>query len=189
MILFVRHGKTDANAKKIFTGMVDYPLNETGLAQAREVALLLKEYKIDLAFCSPLKRAKQTMDEIIKFHADTKVVCDERLIERGDLEGLPLDERDDERWDMKNWNNPKFGETMESTYARVEDFLNEVNSKYAGKNILVVAHYGIGRFISCYFNGFPEDGNLKNIRIKNSQLLEFDNSLENHHQNPVDILV
>ncbi len=181
MLLFVRHGQTDNNVKKIFAGQIDSPLNANGTMQAKEIAEVLKDKAIDIAFCSPLKRASQTMAEIAKFHKNMEICYDSRLTERGDgkLEGQPIDERDDERWNMKNWSNPEYGETLESAYSRVADFLDEICSKHADKNILVVSHYGIGRLISCYFNGFPNDGNLKNIKIKNSSLLEFDNSTEN----------
>lgn len=177
MIIFVRHGKTDSNAKKVYANGIDSPLNEIGLAQAKEAAQELRGCKIDVAFCSPLTRARQTMNEILKYHDGVDAYCDERLIERGDgqLEGQSIDERDDERWNMRNWDNADYGETIKSAYARVKDFLDEVNGQYAGKNILIVSHYGIGRLLTCYFNGFPADGNLKSIRIKNAELLEFDN--------------
>ncbi|MBU6500106.1 MAG: histidine phosphatase family protein, partial [Rhodospirillales bacterium] len=39
---FLRHGETDWNAQNLSQGNVDIPLNETGLAQARSAALLLR---------------------------------------------------------------------------------------------------------------------------------------------------
>ncbi len=59
-ILF-RHGETDLNAKKIFQGCgVDADLNENGRQQALELKEVLKPYKIQCVYTSPLKRAVST---------------------------------------------------------------------------------------------------------------------------------
>ena len=60
-ILFVRHGKTDW---KRMQGNVDIPLSEEGVIYAEKMADKLKNKKIDIAFCSPLERAKQTFEII-----------------------------------------------------------------------------------------------------------------------------
>lgn len=172
MIYFVRHGQTEANVRHIFTGNIDFPLTDFGMEQAKAVAIECKGIKFDYIFCSPLLRAKQTMEEIAKFQPDAKKIFDERLKERGDgdLEG-EIDERDDERWNMKNWFNEKYGETFESANNRVKSFIEEITKKYPNKNILIVAHIGIGRFFKCYFDGFPKDGNMKSIKVPNAKLI------------------
>jgi len=65
-IFFVRHGETDANAKKIMMGQrIDEPLNEFGRRQAEELASLLPN-SFDIIFSSPLKRTAQTAEIISK---------------------------------------------------------------------------------------------------------------------------
>lgn len=59
---FLRHGETDWNAQNLSQGNVDIPLNETGLAQARSAALLLRNRGITSIVSSPLSRAKVTAD-------------------------------------------------------------------------------------------------------------------------------
>ena len=59
---FLRHGETDWNARGWSQGNVDIPLNETGLAQARSAALLLRGKGIRSVISSPLSRAKVTAE-------------------------------------------------------------------------------------------------------------------------------
>ena len=68
MIYFIRHGQTDDNLNQIYTGQKDVPLNQNGIEQAKSTAKELKDTKIDICFCSPLLRAKQTSEEIMKYH-------------------------------------------------------------------------------------------------------------------------
>jgi len=59
---FLRHGETDWNTKDLSQGNVDIPLNETGLAQARSAALLLRNRGITSIVSSPLGRARVTAE-------------------------------------------------------------------------------------------------------------------------------
>ena len=64
-LYFARHGQTRANVEKRFSGYRDTPLTELGLAQARQVGLILQR-ELGTApgygfVCSPLARAVTTM--------------------------------------------------------------------------------------------------------------------------------
>ena len=63
-----------------------------------------------------------------------------------------------------------------SVYDRVSNFYDEIIKKYGNKNILVVAHSGIGRISSAYFNGFPKDNDFSTIVMQNAEVVEFNNS-------------
>ena len=81
--LFVfRHAETTDNARGIFSGWRDPGLTLKGIAQSREIAEQLKREKIDYAFTSHLKRARQTLDIVLEFHPNVPVFVDDRLIER-----------------------------------------------------------------------------------------------------------
>lgn len=56
-IYIVRHGQTEENRLRILQGQLDTQLNATGLAQAQEVALALKDTPFDVAYTSDLMRA------------------------------------------------------------------------------------------------------------------------------------
>lgn len=72
-ILLTRHGQTEWNLLKKVQGKADIELNEKGIKQAEETRDSLKNEKIDLILCSPLKRAIQTA-EIINQGRDRKSV-------------------------------------------------------------------------------------------------------------------
>ena len=121
MIYFVRHGETDFNLYGISQGQLQTSLNSTGLKQAEKIAKKLKSIKFDLIFCSPLIRAKQTAEEINKYHK-LRIKYDSRLMEvsKGILEG----QKNSQKTYVKFFKNPhKFeGETEEDVYNRVNGF-------------------------------------------------------------------
>ena len=88
--LFVfRHAETTDNQNHIFSGWRDPDLTEKGIRQAKQVAEQLSNQKITYAFSSHLKRARHTIDIVIKPHGNIPVFVDDRLIERcyGSLQG------------------------------------------------------------------------------------------------------
>lgn len=90
-IYLFRHGETVFNKKKIFTGQHESKLTKKGIKQAKKIAKLLKNKKIDVAFYTGQKRSKETLKYILKFHPECKeIIKDERMNERsyGDLEGM-----------------------------------------------------------------------------------------------------
>lgn len=178
MIFFIRHGQTDDNLNQIYTGQKDVPLNQNGIAQAKSTAEELKDTKIDICFCSPLLRAKQTCEEIVKYHKNLRVIYDDRLKERdyGNLVGLPVDTINYNRWQVindKRTQKEYNAETIMSVFERLSSFYDEILPKYKNKNILVVAHSGVGRISSAYFNGMPEDMDFSTIKIKNASMIQF----------------
>ena len=78
MLYFTRHGQTNHNANKLLAGHYDIPLNEEGLKQAKQAGINAKDIEIDLIYCSPLIRAKQTCNEINKYH-NAEVIIKEEL--------------------------------------------------------------------------------------------------------------
>jgi 2,3-bisphosphoglycerate-dependent phosphoglycerate mutase len=90
VILLARHGETDDNREPIrIQGRRDTPLNDTGRAQAAELAELLAGEKIASLYTSALSRARETA-EIVGRRIGLEARVDERLGEgyRGELEGL-----------------------------------------------------------------------------------------------------
>lgn len=57
---------------------LDTPLTEKGIRQAKAVAKRLKDENIDMIISSDLKRARQTAEEINKFHS-VEIKDDARL--------------------------------------------------------------------------------------------------------------
>ena len=81
--LFVfRHAETTDNSRGIFSGWRDSGLTSKGFWQAREIAEQLGQEKIDYAFTSHLKRARKTLQIVLKKHPAVPVFMDDRVIER-----------------------------------------------------------------------------------------------------------
>src|SRR3989338_6434273 len=88
-IYLFRHGRTFFNQQHRFTGWKDSKLSPAGIKDAKKLALELKNKKISIAFTSDLIGAKETLKEVLRYHANVRVLVDKRLRERsyGSLEG------------------------------------------------------------------------------------------------------
>ena len=88
--LFVfRHAETTDNSRSLFSGWRDPVLTSKGLLQAQEISKQISKQEINYAFTSHLKRARKTLEIVLKKHDDVPVFVDDRLIERcyGELQG------------------------------------------------------------------------------------------------------
>lgn len=180
MIYFVRHAETINNVLDLFyKEEEEVGLTEKGLKQAEATAEKLKNIKFDACYCSPKKRAIQTMEKLIKYHPYLKVIIDERIRERtyGEASGMPSSVCQTKRWHRYKKFKFKGVETVDEVFARAKSFYDEVYQK--DKNILVVSHSGFGKVTYCYFNGFPENNDLGKFVIKNASVVIFEkNTLE-----------
>ena len=151
-IYLFRHGQSEFNLKKIFTGWIDAKLTELGVEQAKNLGEMLKNKKINIAYVTRLSRAKDTLTEVIKFHSECKeIIIDDRMIERsyGLLVGLTHEETilkyGQEQFDKwhRGWNDrPPEGECFADVEIRVQKFIDDLKEKYAGKDlgIAISAH-------------------------------------------------
>ncbi len=64
VIFLARHGQTDYNLKRRFQGQLPVPLDDTGRAQAAELAERAAGFGFAALWCSPLLRARETADAI-----------------------------------------------------------------------------------------------------------------------------
>ena len=88
-LYLIRHGETDLNKKRILQGQTNSELNDYGRELARLTAEGLMEVPFDLAFTSPLKRAKETA-QIILSGRNVPLLEETRIqeISLGEYEGL-----------------------------------------------------------------------------------------------------
>ncbi|MBO4815475.1 MAG: histidine phosphatase family protein [Clostridia bacterium] len=170
-IFIVRHGQVPSNALNKYNAL-DEDLTEIGIGQAEKLRDKIKNIKFDIIICSPLKRAKHTA-KIININ-DYKIVCDDRIKERncGDLNDKPLDVTNrEEYW---NYNSTiKYGtsENIKLFFDRIYNFLDELKTKNY-KNVLIVAHSGVSKAFSGYFEGI-KDGKFLNRGLKNCEIKEY----------------
>ena len=153
MILYiVRHGETEWNKMHKVQGRTDILLNDYGRRLAEETAEGMRKIPIDLGFTSPLLRAKETAQIILKGR-DIPLYDEERLqeISFGRYEGLYCGgenrDPDSEAFnqffnDTGNYIPPEDAETIPQLYERTGSFLKEISERedLADKNILVSTH-------------------------------------------------
>ena len=141
MIYIIRHGQTELNNKQVLQGRSNYPLNEKGIAQAREAAERLRFVTFSRVFSSPLIRAVQTAEIIAP---GVPVTIDERLIEMdyGPYEGMDLHALAPEVItffsDFVHNPAPEGMEQLQSVVARACAFIKDLSGLEG--NILVSTH-------------------------------------------------
>jgi broad specificity phosphatase PhoE len=174
-IYLLRHGQTAWNADgNRYCGRTDLPLTPTGLRQAGQAAVQLRNIAFDAVYASPLERAYRTA-QIAGGGREVRV--DDRLIEAdfGLWEGkskeifIPENEALWQRWceDPAHTKAGETGESAQQVLDRVEDFYQSLRQQYPGGTILVVAHNGVNRFYLACKLGMP---------VKNYRKLVIDNS-------------
>lgn len=159
-LYFIRHGETDANREKFWSAF-DTPLNETGIKQAKEVALRVKESGLvfDLIFTSPQPRAIETAKPIIatlEFPKD-KVISDPRLAERwfGTLDGTKNPVASEEYFEDESLVDKYEGvEPLADSQSRIDDYWHYVRSLPEG-TILIVGHGAITRALYRRIHNLP----------------------------------
>lgn len=144
----MRHGEAEQNVLNIISSdsAGKYGLTEAGKKVARESAEKLKRKKIDIICTSPVYRAQQTAEIVAKALGllPECIYTDERLREVafGVLEEHPIDEH---RIPYSSTSaqfllKPDGGESSMDVKRRMGQFLFEIESRYVGKNILIISH-------------------------------------------------
>ena len=179
-IYYVRHGQTFHNRDGKWNGFVDSILTGKGVKQAYDLGQKVLDTNFDLVFCSPLLRARQTTEIILSARPlkdRPDISTDSRIMEYwcGDLEEFLWDDVfEKDFFGERKLYDYSTAETMLSIENRIKSFFDELSSSYKGKNILVVAHGGIGRVVNAYFHGKPKSGfYYDSPEMKNCELIKF----------------
>lgn len=183
MILLARHGETDDNRAPLrFQGQRDTPLNDTGRAQARELAARIAERgeAIGSLWASDLSRARETA-EIVGARIGMEPRLDARLREgaRGEWEGFLFDEIEAAepeafaawRRGGADWRFPG-GESLAEQQARVLEALAEIDAT-GPSPALVVCHGGSIRTALCRDDPRGLDA-FHDFTVPNVALVEFE---------------
>ena len=136
IIILVRHGESEANAKGESQGnqnkWSDTNLTKKGQIQAIKVSERLKKEKIDLIYSSDLRRAKQTAETINLYH-NVEIKFEIRLRE------------------MRN------DENLEDFIERVKSIFDKTKKEKGA--IVIVAHGGVNLTILALTTKNREEGN------------------------------
>ncbi len=159
-LLLARHGETDWNRDRRIQGHSDTPLNETGRAQARELARALAEIELVAGYSSDLSRARETA-AIALGGRGIEVVALPELRERsfGSWEGLGDDEipvrfpQEYERWSAGHGDGAVDSEPHGTLLDRVRRAVDRIARDHPEGNVLVVSHGGPIRVVHALAHG------------------------------------
>ena len=147
VLVFARHGETDANAKGLLLGRLDPPLNERGRAQAAALARAFGAGAPPAAIAtSPLARTRATADAIGQA-CGVAVEVDERLVEvdYGVWDGHPFGALPAElvrKWRSDPQFTPEGGESLADVRARMARCASDLLERAAdaGAPVVAVSH-------------------------------------------------
>ena len=169
LIAVARHGQTDSNARGLWVGSGDDPLNDTGKKQAVELAQSLSDFKFDFVLSSDKRRAIETAMIVSKTLNIPVLGYHSTLRDReyGQLEGLTTEQiRDKYGIEMKSLSREidDLGSTeaVSSVMGRVRDFVSTAMDDFSGKRLIVITH---GAFIRSFYEMYV--GNSDGIRFTN----------------------
>lgn len=166
-LYLTRHGQTEWNIENRVQGSKDSPLTQKGIEQALQLGKRLEHTNIDKVYSSSSKRALDTA-KLITGDKNIPIIKVREITEMnlGIWEGLKFDEIEDMYSDQYNkfWNTPHLlkyfpGETFECFNERVVKAIDYIAKENDGKDILVVTHGIVLKFIMAYFKNIP----LKNV--------------------------
>lgn len=154
-LYLIRHGETDLNKQKILQGRSDYALNDYGRRLARLTGQKLKNVKFDVAYTSPLSRAKETAEILLRENqvSNPVLVEEERIqeISFGDFEGKCYGRENfnipDETFlnffeNPSEYHTPPGGESLEDVMVRTGAFWQELlrDERNKEKTVLLSTH-------------------------------------------------
>jgi len=193
----MRHGEAENNvADGVHRRNMEYSakLTKKGREQTSESFKNFKE-KIDIFISSPLERAKETAQIICEqtgFPLE-KIIYDERVREQETSSFFEGKDKTifNKYYDEDYLNNPNEilpdGESFAQVIKRIGHFIYELETKYSGKDILIIGHGNATDALSFVTRGLLLDTlSIKNdpfISIKNAEIREFNFVPLPHNEN------
>lgn len=162
-IILVRHGESEANFSKTYTGQSDIPLTERGHEQAAAAAKYIKNHEnISKVYASPLKRAFDTGTHIANATC-VEIIPHKGLMEifAGDWEGKRFDDLEvlyPENYSV--WRNdighcsPDNGESVKELFERCVETLKTLVKENPNSSIVLATHATPIRAISTFVSGY-----------------------------------
>lgn len=170
LIYIVRHGETKANEQGYLQGWSDDPLNVNGIELAEITGKGMREINFDECISSPLKRARQTAEIILKNNINLKVPLffDNRIkeINMGSWERKKFrpGECEVDEVQLRTFFTDPFsftgypgGENIYDVCKRTQSFLKELIARDDEKTYLVTTHgFALRAMLNCLYNE-PDD--------------------------------
>jgi len=157
-LLLVRHGITQHNLDRMYTGQTDIPLTELGERQAEAAGKYLATEKIDLIVSSDLQRTRHTALAIARYHhLPVLEDPDLREVHMGSWEGFTAQQI--QARNLAEWTTvradpvhtaPPGGESFLQVHARAKRALERYQEDYTDKTVLWTTHGGFMGILFCH---------------------------------------
>lgn len=152
-LYIVRHAQSKRNTKEI--SEVDAELSPIGHEQAKRLGIYFKKVKVDKIYCSTLKRARNTLKEILPYTGKVPIVYSDEIVEHH--MGI-YGENGKDDWDLyiKDALNaglsvmefrPKKGESLFDTYKRAGRFYKKLLKRHINNKVLIISHGTFGKYL------------------------------------------
>ena len=179
-LIFIRHGYSEYNHLRKFTGHLDIPLTALGEEQAEITAkYLINTYKIDAVYSSDLSRAVQTAKPVANA-LNLPILTDQRLREKDlgawtDMYIAEVKEKYPVEWKIyANGGRCLGGESPEELQARAVQATLEIAQGNEGRTVLITTHGGTLREILRYcYQSAGQEGVAVPI-VSNNSVTEMD---------------
>lgn len=165
-LIIVRHGQSQSNLEKRFTGQFETPLTELGHRQAEATSHLLATIPLDAIYSSDLSRALDTAAPTARRHGlQIQKSRALREINAGDWEGKLYSELMEQypktysmwRTDLGH-THPEGGEHVLELAARVYDEIDRILAAHKGQRVAIFTHATPLRMLACRWFGIaPEN--------------------------------
>jgi 2,3-bisphosphoglycerate-dependent phosphoglycerate mutase len=176
-LILIRHGESEWNATGQWTGLTDVSLSQKGFNDALLLGAAVKDIHFDYAFTSNLKRAQQTLENVLKTAGQPNVPTERSaaINERdyGDYTSMNKwqvrDKVGEAKFDSirRDWDCPiPGGETLKMVYARAVPYYQETVLPHllAGETVLLVAHGNSMRALRKYLE------NISDAEMSNTEM-------------------
>ncbi len=183
LLVLVRHGESEWNAKNLWTGFTDIGLTQKGRDEAAKAGAALADISFDVAFTSPLSRAGETLTIMLSALGQKGIptTVSPNLNERdygiytgknkfdikkelGDAEFLRL---------RRGWDYPiPKGESLKQVYMRVVPYYEAEIAPLltAGKRVLVSAHGNSLRALIKYLDHISDE-DISKVELATGEVL------------------
>ncbi|MFI5240089.1 MAG: 2,3-bisphosphoglycerate-dependent phosphoglycerate mutase [Candidatus Saccharimonadia bacterium] len=178
LLVILRHGESEWNARGVWTGLTDVHLTENGRAEAVQMGEMIKDLHFDQAFASEQIRTHETLDGVLSaIHETTLARTYAKAFNERDY-GIYTGKN---KWEVeqaighdkfialrRGWNYPvEHGESLREVYARTIPYYKShvVPLLLSGKNVLIVAHGNSIRSLQKYIE------NIDNAAIAQVEMI------------------
>ena len=165
-LVILRHGYSEGNKEKRFSGQMNVPLDNVGKNQAESVAKFIADnFKVDAIYSSDLSRAYDTVKPLAD-KLGLEIVKDVNLreVDVGKWQGMLIEDAKNEFPEefaayKENVGRSRFpgGESYEEAMNRGKDVIEKIAKENDGKTVVIATHGGIIRTLRAAWNRISLD--------------------------------